>query len=415
MTFSLPALTPIQVQAGQQLYTGFYNYAIGQGATPAMATEFANLGLGTSFTEGLNASTANFSNVWGPTGDGGLSYGPLQLYTGGGLGNQVANLASPDQQIQVAASTMWGSPGVDGYYNTSPWNGLGRAFGANDSPAAQQGAIELGAAGADKYGFSAGTQYEPGFSNPPQSYSMPGDAQGSSPTSGDPFASQNDATAPNGMGPWPQDQGPLANIAVPEAPGGLPNDGSAGGYVTDQPPDAGAQNVSPDISQVQPPVQAYSLPGPAGDLIGAGQGGAAASDQTTTIKAPTSDPFAGSIVNGLWEYTGSQATTTAGKEVGQATTKAAETQAKAITKAAETAAKTAQQNTQATNATSQADTQATNATNKSIFQALIDNLRNFFTNGLIGLVGLIFLAAALYWLTTQKNPVVTIEKAVKDA
>jgi hypothetical protein len=151
-------------QAAQQVYSGFYNYAIQQGADPTAATEFANLGLGTAFSEGLNptAQAASPNNPWGPTGDNGASYGPLQLLTtGSGLGASLFNsgqINNPDAQIQTAAA-MWKGPGTGGYYDTSPWFGVGRMFGGgnpfnNNTADAQSGAIAYGAQGANALGLS---------------------------------------------------------------------------------------------------------------------------------------------------------------------------------------------------------------------------------------------------------------------
>jgi hypothetical protein len=156
MSLGIFSLSPAQQAAGQQTYSYFYNYAINQGADQGTATEFANLGLGEATTEGLVPSKAN--NPWASNPDAGASsFGPFQLYNGGGLANQfgINSNSSPDAQLNAAATTMWGEPGTGGSYNTQPWYGGGRLTGAgNDSATTQQALINRGQTYADKYGFS---------------------------------------------------------------------------------------------------------------------------------------------------------------------------------------------------------------------------------------------------------------------
>jgi hypothetical protein len=149
---SVPTFASIQggdvKDAASKIYGGFYAHALSQGADPATATEFANMGLGVADREGLHAK-----NLWGNSGDGGKSWGPMQLLVGGGVGDEMHGNVSPDNQIKVAAKTMWGEPGTGGYYNTAPWNGAGDYISGrgqvgnsalNDSERAQTAMVERG-------------------------------------------------------------------------------------------------------------------------------------------------------------------------------------------------------------------------------------------------------------------------------
>lgn len=112
--------------AGQQIYSGAYNYAIGQGSTPSNATSFANTMLGVASGEGLYRS-----NPWGGNADaGGYSVGPFQLYSGpgGGLGSQYGITAgsSPQDQMHAAFSTAYDP---NGRFNLQPWNAVGDTLG----------------------------------------------------------------------------------------------------------------------------------------------------------------------------------------------------------------------------------------------------------------------------------------------
>jgi len=57
-----------QQSAAQQIYSGFYNYALGQGADTGTAQEFANLGLGTAISEGLNPAAPSVASFMGRDG-----------------------------------------------------------------------------------------------------------------------------------------------------------------------------------------------------------------------------------------------------------------------------------------------------------------------------------------------------------
>lgn len=149
-------MSPAQQQAGQEVYKGFYDYAKGKGADDATATQFANMGLGTTTYEGLGSNTMqkSYSELWGNTGDNGQSYGPLQLFTGG-VGDGV-NMSDHQAQITAGAAAMWNG---DGDYNTQPWNGVGKAYSGhggvgNDTEAAQTNIENIGAATAARYGFT---------------------------------------------------------------------------------------------------------------------------------------------------------------------------------------------------------------------------------------------------------------------
>lgn len=204
--------------AAQQLYSGFYNYARGQGADASGAQEFANLGLGTSANEGLFEK-----NVWGATGDHGKSWGPLQLLVGGGVGDGLHGDMSPHNQIQVGAAAMWGEPGTGGYYNTRPWNGngdrlAGRQVGSadlNDSEAAQSAAIARGAALAAKNHLTAGAPVQVASIDP--NMPLPTVPAGAKP--GDPLG-QNGYVGPDGqarayaVGPGSIAQGAPAAAAI---------------------------------------------------------------------------------------------------------------------------------------------------------------------------------------------------------
>ena len=151
-------MSPAQQEAGQKVYSGFYDYAKSKGASDATATQFANMGLGTTTYEGLGSNTMQLSpsQLWSNSGDKGLSYGPLQLYTAGGLGNGV-NMSSPDAQIRAGAAAMWN--GGSDNYNTQPWNGVGKAYSGhggvgNNSAGAQTNIENIGAATASRYGFT---------------------------------------------------------------------------------------------------------------------------------------------------------------------------------------------------------------------------------------------------------------------
>ena len=160
-------LSPSQQSAAGQIYTGFYNYAIGQGADAAGAQEFGYLGVGVASGEGLGKT-----NVWGTNPDNGVTaLGPFQLNLNGGIGSDFGLSAnsSPSAQINAAASTMWGQSGTDGSYNTGPWNAVGDTTGpgggsGNDTAAGQSAAIAIGQRFDQNYGFSG----NPAAPSPPE-------------------------------------------------------------------------------------------------------------------------------------------------------------------------------------------------------------------------------------------------------
>jgi hypothetical protein len=151
----VPNLTSKQQGIASQIYSYFYNYALGQGADTAGAQEFGNLGVGVAQTEGLGGGGAS---GWGTNPDRNVTaLGPFQFNLNNGLGTTLGfnSSTSPAQQLQGAANYMWNGSGT---YDTGPWNGVGNSVGlgpaGNNTLAGQNQAINIGAGIAQKYGFS---------------------------------------------------------------------------------------------------------------------------------------------------------------------------------------------------------------------------------------------------------------------
>jgi len=322
----LSSLTPTQLAAGNQIYNGFYNYAIGQGADSGAATQFANMGLGVSTGEGLGKT-----NPWSTNPDNSVTaLGPFQLNLNGGVGSEFGLNAnsSPAAQINAAASTMWGNPGTGGYFNTTPWNAVGDTTGpgsgvGNDTYAGQTAAENIGAQTAAANGITAS----------------------GAPVGGD-TSSTPDASSPGG---------------------GVNTQGGLGGSVQYAPSD-----VAPGGGVSQSTLDQLN------------QQNQASSNVTTQIQ------------NGLWEYAGVGAVTTAGAEQAKATGAAAQTEAK--TAAADTQAlnKTATANTASQNKTAVADTGSLTSTLTGIASAGFSNIFDIFTRGAVVILGLVFIAGAVY-------------------
>jgi hypothetical protein len=193
MTARTILASPSLSSAAKTIYSGFYNYALGQGADSQTAHEFGNLGIGTAATEGLIPAKAG--NVWGSNPDNGVTaLGPFQLNLNNGVGSLfgLSRNSSPDAQINAAASTMWGEPGTGGSYNTQPWNGVGNNYGGstayNDTSAAQQAAINTGDRVSGGAGFANAPSAGDGTASPYGGYiGGDGSSAGSPYTAGSAF------------------------------------------------------------------------------------------------------------------------------------------------------------------------------------------------------------------------------------
>ena len=221
-------LSPAQQSAAAQIYSGFYNYAIQQGADPTTATQFANIGLGVASGEGLGKANPWSSNPDGP----GTSIGPFQLYSGG-LGAQLNGDYSPQNQINVAASNMWGESGTGGTYNTGPWNAVGDTVGGgNDTYQGQTAAEGIGQQYASAYGLnpssssgSTGSGQEVPL--PPERPSDLGDASTSPPADASPNLPPT-TSSPASMTPSPAPNSQGSGGSIPGL-GGSSGSGSGGG------------------------------------------------------------------------------------------------------------------------------------------------------------------------------------------
>ena len=106
----------------------------------------------------------------------------------------------------------------------------------------------------------------------------------------------------------------------------------------------------------------------------------------------------GSLVSGLWEQVGATAVTTAGKEESQAIAQAGNTQAKAVQQAA-----------QSINQAATANTKSLTTTSTGIASAAISDIFNLFERGGVLVMGLIFLAGALFILAFGSNTSVPVK------
>jgi len=327
MAMGFNNLSPAQLSAAQQIYGGFNQYALNQGATPTEASQFAQMGLGVASGEGLMKA-----NPWSSNPDAsGTSVGPFQLYSGG-LGQNLGGNTSPANQVNVAAAAMWNGPGTDGYYNTQPWNAVGDTpgTGGNDTVAGQTMAQNIGAQYVSSY---------PSISNgsgPVYDSSTPSTAQGS--------ASGSMSFAGTSMDPSTYAPQSGAAASLPSMASGLPG-----------------TNIATPLATAATSLTSAGTPVP-----GTGM--------------PVQDPQLNATT-----LQGDQAIGTA------------------ITNTGNSANKTAQSDTQSINQTNQADTSSMVGALAGIANGAFSNISNLFGRSILVLVGLVFLAGAVFVIGKQEG------------
>ncbi|MGI0012106.1 MAG: hypothetical protein ACREBU_01490 [Nitrososphaera sp.] len=107
----------------------------------------------------------------------------------------------------------------------------------------------------------------------------------------------------------------------------------------------------------------------------------------------------GDVLSGMWEAQGVTAVTTAGKVTSEATTKGAET----VRKGAQELGREISESEQRASATAQNIALWTGFSARNLFDRAFDNIRNLFVRSGLLLLGLAFMAGAVYYFSTPST------------
>ncbi|MEJ0094295.1 MAG: phage tail tip lysozyme [Methylocella sp.] len=199
---------------------------------------------------------------------------------------------------------------------------------------------------------------------------------------------------------------PSPTVSITDASGGTATDqAGSGGNGANLPSTAGAGTGSGYLSYAPQDQQAAPSTAPAAGTI-APDDTTTAADQSTqqgasTLGSQASNPS--SIVSGIFEYVGATAVSQAGNVQATATNQAAQLASKTSQQDTASLNKTATQNAQATNKTNTADTASLTTTATNIASAAISDVYNLFGRGAVAVVGLVFIAAALFLFATPEG------------